>query len=109
MSIAESKIRDEVLRELAASSSGEITISDLIDQLEIRLSPSGKDAQIADGRSDTYFSQKVRNTVSHRQQGTGLAARGLAKYNPDRESWTITAEGIEYVAAMEKGQENLAL
>jgi len=42
-----------------------ITTSDLIEELVDLMHPSGEDAEILDGRSDTKFSQKVRNLVSH--------------------------------------------
>ena len=41
------------------------------------LKPTGKDAEIARSRTDTYFEQKVRNLVSHRT----LQKRGYALYN----------------------------
>ena len=95
MVYSESQIRVEALRELAKAPNGTLTTSQLIKQLEARLRPTGKDAEIADGRDDTYFSQKVRNLVSHRDQGTGLAARKFANYDSDSESWTITDLGRE--------------
>lgn len=98
MSYTESEVRNELLKELAASKTGKLSISELIERLEDRLNPTGKDAMIADGRSDTYFSQKVRNTVSHRDQGTGLSTRGLAIYDPEGESWEITDLGRKSVS-----------
>ena len=93
MDYTEAQIRHEVLIELASSKDGTLSISELIDLLEARLKPTGHDADIIDNRSDTFFSQKVRNTVSHRDNGTGLQANGLANYNADFESWTITDKG----------------
>lgn len=98
MPITEAEVRKEILVELSASSTGELSITELIVLLEERLKPTGKDAEIAEGRSDTYFSQKVRNTVSHRNQSTGLSTQGLAIYNADHESWTITDAGRRLVA-----------
>ena len=43
-----------------------ITTSRLKSLLVDLLRPTGKDAEIAKNRSDTYFEQKVRNLVSHR-------------------------------------------
>lgn len=108
MTYTEDQIRNEVLVELEASETGELSISKLIEILEERLKPTGKDAEIAEGRGDTYFSQKVRNTVSHRDQGTGLSARGLAIYSADEESWTITSSGRTYVEQL-RAQANFAL
>lgn len=93
MTYSEAQIRREALKELANSTSGTLTTSELITRLEDRLKPTGKDAEIADGRSDTYFSQKVRNLVSHRNQGPGLVARGYASYDGNNESLTITDSG----------------
>lgn len=96
----EEQIRNEILVELANSTNGSMTTTELIQTLETRLNPTGKDAELADNRSDTYFSQKVRNPVSHRLQGTGLEYLGLANYDPNYEGWTITAAGRNYVAKL---------
>ena len=44
---------------------GELTMGELIDILIECLKPSGHDMAIIANRSDTYFSQKVRNLRSH--------------------------------------------
>lgn len=93
MPYTEAEIRQEILNELAATKSGTLTISELIERLEGRLSPAGHDAEILDDRSDTVFSQKVRNTVSHRAANTSLESKGLAIYDPEAETWTITDAG----------------
>lgn len=99
MTITEGQVREAALFELSISKNGRLTTTDLIDLLTDRMAPLGQDAQILEGRSDTYFSQKVRNLVSHRNQSTGLEARGLASYDAENESWTITDEGRAHVAA----------
>ena len=66
MSISEEEIRNAALYELSIAPNGKRTTTDLIDILTEKMKPTGKDAEIADGRADTYFSQKVRNLVSHR-------------------------------------------
>lgn len=43
-----------------------LTTGQLIKLLTDILNPTGKDAEIIPGRKDTYFSQKVRNLISHR-------------------------------------------
>ncbi|WP_299828341.1 hypothetical protein [uncultured Roseobacter sp.] len=98
MTYTEAQIRTEALVELNQSKIGKLTTTQLIELLEDRLAPTGKDAEMAEGRGDTYFSQKVRNLVSHRDQGPGLSRRGLAIYDADEESWTITAAGRAKVA-----------
>lgn len=93
MVYTEGQIRDEAMKELLRTHGGTLTTSELIRRLSSRLPLTGKDAVIATNRSDTYFSQKVRNLVSHRSQSTGLQARGLADYDATDESWTLTKIG----------------
>lgn len=77
------------LRAMAARRDGFITTANLIGQLEALFKPAGKDAEIIPERSDTYFSQKVRNLVSHRT----LVKSGYANYNGSRRGYQITARG----------------
>lgn len=78
-----------------------LTTSDLIRELTIILRPEGRDAQILAGRNDTYFSQKVRNLVSHRT----LEGPGLETYDPVRQHHSITPAGRRYLAdARERGE-----
>ena len=107
MGISEEIIRNEAITELNNSRSGTLTTTELIQLLEDRLKPTGKDAELARDRSDTYFSQKVRNLVSHRNQSTGLVARGLATYDSSIEGWTITDAGRAF--ARQAVQEKLDL
>lgn len=100
MSYTEATIRKEALKDLIKSPGQTLTTSQLISKLSKRLAPTGKDASIAVNRSDTYFSQKVRNLVSHRNQSTGLQARGLADYDAVSESWTLTKSGRSYAATL---------
>lgn len=96
--ISEPEIRRAALKELAASANGKMSTSRLIEVLTKSMNPVGRDAEIALGRSDTYFSQKVRNLVSHRNQGPGLEVSGLAYYDPVLEGWEITEKGRKYIA-----------
>ena len=98
MIYTEDQIRNAALKALLAAPGHTQTTSQLIDILSRSLSPTGRDAQIAKNRSDTYFSQKIRNLVSHRNQSTGLQARGLADYDPINESWTLTKLGRRHAA-----------
>lgn len=77
---------------LSKSNNGFVTTSDLITKLTEVMKPTGIDAEILSGRSDTYFSQKVRNLKSH----DALQRRGYAtNYN---DGFMITQSGINYVA-----------
>lgn len=87
--------------EVLATSEGHFcTTTRLIEELEALFRPEGQDADILDGRHDTYFSQKVRNLVSHRGAATGLEARGLATYDPERKGFQLTDEGMKVVIAV---------
>lgn len=68
------------LRLAAAKPNGEISTSDLINELAEVFQPEGTDAEILEGRNDTYFSQKVRNLVSHRDTRTSMFTKGYAEY-----------------------------
>lgn len=72
-----------------------LTTSELIILLSNELEISGHDVEILSGRNDTYFSQKVRNLVSHRT----LENKGLAIYKKlSRDGLhKITDEGEKYL------------
>ena len=78
--ISESELTLPTLRLLDATNRGWLATSELILRLIGLFSPSGLDAAILDGRNDTYFSQKVRNMISHRNQPSSFIHRGLAHY-----------------------------
>ncbi|WP_076646456.1 hypothetical protein [Pontibaca methylaminivorans] len=93
MLYTEKQIREQALKALSTAPGGKLTTTQLIETLTKIMKPQGRDAEIIEGRGDTFFSQKVRNLVSHRDDGCGLQASGLAEYNADDEGWTITAKG----------------
>lgn len=91
---------------------GSASTSDLIQDLTALLRPEGHDAQIIANRNDTYFSQKVRNLVSHR------ASNGMADWTDFTDGrYTLTAAGrtlleenreaveLLFSASMERGQQ----
>lgn len=63
--ITESQLVLPALYLMSKSVKGFVSTSDLISGLTEVLHPTGVDAEILSGRSDTYFSQKVRNLKSH--------------------------------------------
>src|SRR5258708_7267008 len=73
-----------------------VTTSQLIPILAKLLKPTGKDAEIITNRNDTYFSQKVRNLVSHRK----LANLGYATYGKVGRSgaYTLNENGKRFLA-----------
>lgn len=89
------------LRAAAASLGGTISTSDLINVLTAEFTPSGQDAQILPDRNDTFFSQKVRNLISHRDSSTSMFTKGYAVYIPgssaDSGAIRITAAGLAFL------------
>jgi hypothetical protein len=100
MRYTENDVRNETMKLLIRVPGQTLTTSQLISRLSKKLTPAGRDADIMMNRSDTYFSQKVRNLVSHRNQSTGLQARGLADYDKNAESWTLTKTGRRHAVTL---------
>lgn len=76
-----------------------IATGELIKRLEDIFQPQGEDAEILSGRSDTKFSQMVRNLVSH---NTLTDRYGYVEYHRGEErrsggEFTITDEGQKYL------------
>jgi len=72
---------------------GCIHTSELIPLLTDLMKPTGLDAEILSNRSDTYFSQKVRNLKSH----DTLLRKGYVTYRNDG-MYQITSKGMEFVS-----------
>ncbi len=97
---SEAELRIPALQVMAKSTSGFVPISDLIAKLVKVLKPEGKAAMIIPGRSDTYFSQKVRKLVCHRSNSASLQKKGFAVYHKDRDGMEITAAGRAYLKSI---------
>lgn len=95
-----------VLEYLDESAGGFMTTSDLIAALELRFEPRGDDAEILENRSDTRFSQIVRNVVSHRKTPTNLVGAGYAVYDKTRRGLTITDKGRAHLIEQSKPKRN---
>ena len=91
--IHESDLTLPTLRLLADAPKGFLETSTLIERLEAVFNPVGKDNEIIDGRGDTYFSQKVRNIVSHRESPNNPICKGWIKYVADQKGLMITDDG----------------
>jgi hypothetical protein len=72
--------------------------NDIIARLTELFAPSGKDSKILERRSDIYFSQKVRNMISHRDQPSSFIHQGLAHY--ERHGLRISDQGRLTVRAL---------
>jgi hypothetical protein len=93
--IKERDVYEPILKLLAKSPDGFIKTADLIKSLETWFAPQGEDAEILPSRSDTRFSQIVRNVVSHRSSPSNLIATGLVEYDKIRRGLQITDQGRE--------------
>lgn len=81
----------------ANAAGGVISTTELIKALEEYFQPDGQDAEILADRNDSYFSQKVRNLVSHRDSSTSIFKKGYAVYDAASESLSITPEGVDFL------------
>lgn len=81
----------------ARDAGGTITTTQLIQAMEGHFQPAGRDANTLSGRNDTYFSQKVRNLVSHRESSTSIIKKGYATYSAATESISITPQGEAFL------------
>ena len=96
--ISERELVVPTLRLLDDGNNGWMAMSDIIARLTELFAPSGQDAEILNGRSDTYFSQKVRNMISHRDQPSSFIHKGLAHY--EQAGLRISGEGRSTVRAL---------
>lgn len=87
------------LRVLARSPNGFHTTSELIIKLDDMLKPQGRDATIMENRSDTYFSQKVRNVIAHRYSDSSPIRQGYLEYVRERKGLKITEKGRAFLKA----------
>lgn len=90
---SESELRIPILQALAGSKSGFMATTDIIDAMIDRFKPDGHDLELLNGRADTYFSQKVRNTVSHKSSSVSLIKKGLINYRKELAGLEITESG----------------
>ncbi len=88
------------LRVMSERQDGFISTTELIQELEELFNPTGKDAEIIDGRSDTFFSQKVRNMISHKDSPHNMIAKGYAEHDAEKEGLLITNEGRAFLASL---------
>lgn len=91
----ESDLTLPILRLLAEAPTGFLQTAEVILKLEYLFKPDGKDAETIEGRTDTYFSQKVRNVVSHRGSPTNPIAKGWVSYNSEASGLKITTKGMK--------------
>ena len=93
--VHESDLVLPALRLMSERADGFIATSDLIEELMLIFNPTGKDAETIEGRQDTYFSQKVRNLISHRKAPGSFIANGYAEYREQGHGLAITDAGRE--------------
>ncbi len=97
--IKESDTYLPVLELLDDAPDGFLKTSDIIHGLEAYFRIQSEDAEILDQRSDTKFSQIVRNIVSHKESPSNLIGAGWAVHEKNRRGLRITTEGRKYLVA----------
>jgi transcriptional regulator with XRE-family HTH domain len=95
-----------VLKILDDTPDGFMKTAELILALEEWFAPHGEDAEILKGRSDTKFSQIVRNIVSHRTVSKNLIGAGWAEYDRVKRGLRITKAGRLHLGANEHHLKN---
>jgi hypothetical protein len=95
--VTESDLMMPSLRLMAKKPDGFITTTDLVRELTSLFEPKGVDAEILEGRNDTYFSQKVRNIISHKKSPTSFIEQGYAEYIESAKGLKITQKGKDFV------------
>lgn len=95
MIYSESDLIIPMLKYLLLRKGRGLKTSELITILSKELEIEGKDAEILSGRTDTHFSQKVRNIVSHRT----YKRKGLSTHEKFRRDGRhrITNKGEKYL------------
>jgi hypothetical protein len=96
--ITERELAIPALQVAANRPSSYISTTDLILELTEWFEPEGEDAEILDSRSDTKFSQKVRNLIPHRGGKKTIFALGYAEYTGD--GIRITDEGRNFLHSL---------
>jgi hypothetical protein len=96
--ITENELRTPALRAMAARKDGYISTADLIAELSAKYRPGGEDTLLLEGRSDTRFSQIVRNLKSHKNSSTSIFAKGYAIDESD--GMRITERGRVYLRSL---------
>jgi hypothetical protein len=96
--IRESELAIPALRIAAGRPGGYISTTDLIVELTEWFRPDGEDAEILDGRSDTKFSQKVRNLIPHRSGKKTIFTLGYAQYTGD--GILVTEDGQRFIQSL---------
>ena len=97
--IHEADLTHPILKLLSQEPSGFVETTKLIKMLDDIFKPTGKDAEILEGRQDTHFSQKVRNVISHRNSSTNPIGKGWITYCEERHGVQITALGRQALAS----------
>lgn len=100
--IRERDLAIPALKAAANKPDGYISTADLISELERIFKPQGLDANTLSGRQDSYFSQIVRNLISHRKTPNSIFAKGYAEYFDDKKGIKITERGQAFLKLLIK-------
>jgi hypothetical protein len=98
--LTRSELTIPTLRILEDAAPNWVTVSELIAKLTDLLAPTGSSAAKIPGRPETYFSQKVRNMISHRDSDTSFIKNGLAEYSETLRGLRLTNRGTDLIRSL---------
>lgn len=91
---AEADVRRALLQELAEDGVGTaVPLDDLVARVTERLAPCGPDLEPIAGARTTRFERMVRRLDNRDAYGTSLETRGLATFDAEARTWTLTRRG----------------
>lgn len=96
MQYTESDLYEPAMLAMASKADGRITTSDLIEELEKSLKPTGRNAKVLQNREDTHFSQLVRNIKSHKEVPGNVIHDGLVE-DSGRNEMRLSDLGFDYL------------
>ena len=98
--LTKSELTIPTLRILEDAAPKWVIISELITRLTDLFSPAGPSSTTIPERTDTHFSQRIRNMISHRDSSTSFIKNGLAEYSEAVRGLRITRRGMELIRGL---------
>ena len=85
---------------LAKQPDGAASTSDIIAYIEKRFRPAGENTHTLEGSGNLWFSQTVRNMISHRKDASNFIRNGYAEYLGAQHGVRITNKGRRLLKAL---------
>ncbi len=98
--LTKSELTIPTLRILEDAAPNWVTTSELIAKLTDLFTPAGSSTTTIPRRTDTYFSQRVRDMIAHRDNSTSFIKNGLAEYREIMRGLRITKLGMDLIRSL---------